>query len=395
MGIVFRWVSGLLLLLVCLGLKANARPSVEVEFYSSILTFPTMYCSELDLSGKRVGRPLIIDTYEHLQNCDSKDFLATCERYRTDYQLGDWHFYEVIAGASEKMYENANFQVIFQWFVLRKFRIGAQLFYREDDLFLYVPSPDAEFGFYTIQRNRKRYVNLTARRRKLDLEQRQAYLPEFLVDPEADLNFWFYIPDLPTLPSPVVIERELLFSHNNNQYQLRVRLNKDHLEMMNDYPFYSQVQFFHMGLSSEARASLLPQLRFHLQGRDTLEQVEFLLSFVRTAFFYKDDHEKFGHEKPMSPEQVLYHSYSDCEDRSALFFYLVREILNLPAIVIDFDEHVGVAVELKDATGDYFEHKGRRFVYCEATGPDDQLKIGEMWPYVRNQRARVLTEFMP
>lgn len=97
----------------------------------------------------------------------------------------------------------------------------------------------------------------------------------------------------------------------------------------------------------------------------------------------------------MSPEQTLYYSYSDCEDRSALFFYLVRTVLELPSIVLDFEEHVGVAVELEDVEGDYFEYKGRRFIYCEATGPSDNLKIGEMWEKVRNQKARIITDYIP
>ena len=59
--------------------------------------------------------------------------------------------------------------------------------------------------------------------------------------------------------------------------------------------------------------------------------------------------------------------------------------------MIDFESHVGVAVALPDAKGDYFTYEGTRYFYCEATGPDDELGIGEMWPEVRRQRARVLT----
>jgi len=338
---------------------------------------------------------MIIDAYEHLQNCDPSEFLARCQDYRRNYKLGDWHFFEIIALASEKMYQSEKFQAVFQWFMLRKALIDAQLFYRDNQLYVYAASPDAEFGFYTIERNQKRYVNLTAWREGVDLYQRQTYLPEFLIDPTADRNFWFHISSLPNLPSPRIIQRKIFFQHKGQTFSCDVNLNKDHLEMMDRYPYYSQVQFFHMDMSAEAEASLLPQLKEYMEGWKRVQKVEFLLSFVRTAFFYKEDHEEFGHEKPMSPEQTLYYSYSDCEDRSALFFYLVRRLLDLPVIVIDFDEHVGVAIELAEVKGDYFTHKGRRFVYCEATGPEDALAIGEMWDYVRSQRARVLTEYLP
>ena len=97
----------------------------------------------------------------------------------------------------------------------------------------------------------------------------------------------------------------------------------------------------------------------------------------------------------MSPEQTLYYSYSDCEDRSALFFYLCKKLLNIPAIVLDFEEHVGVALELPEVKGVFYRFQDRRFVYCEATGPDDKLEIGEMWDYIRKQKARILTQYIP
>lgn len=97
----------------------------------------------------------------------------------------------------------------------------------------------------------------------------------------------------------------------------------------------------------------------------------------------------------MAPEETLYHSYSDCEDRCALFFYLNRKLLHLPAIVLDFDSHVGVAVELAGVEGDFYKYQNRKFVYCEPTGPQDQLKPGEMWETVKGQQARILIDYFP
>lgn len=200
---------------------------------------------------------------------------------------------------------------------------------------------------------------------------------------------------LPNLPGSMVVERVLKFSHDGQVHKLNVKLNQDHLQMMDEYPYYNQTQFFHLEMSQEAQESLLPKLEEMLRGRNRVEKVEFIMSFVRTAFLYKDDRSRFGHEKPMSPEQTLYYSYSDCEDRSALFFYLCRKLLNIPAIVLDFEEHVGVALELPEVQGEFFRFEDRRFVYCEATGPDDKLKIGEMWDYIRQQKARILTQYIP
>jgi hypothetical protein len=283
---------------------------------------------------------------------------------------------------------------LFQWFILRKSGIDARLFFTDRQIFLHAPSDDIEFGFYTIQQGNQRFVNLTARRDSLRLDTVTAYLPEAPPD-GASMQFSMRMERFPHMLTPQSIERLLEFKHRDSLYQIWVYLNRDYLQMMEDYPYYNQQHYFEIGLSEQAEGSLLPALRQLLQGKDQRQQIEMALSFTRTAFFYLDDHRRYGSEKPMTPEQTLYHSYSDCEDRSALFFYLCRELFQLPAIVLDFQTHVGVAVALPDAQGQTFEHKGRKFVYCEPTGPQDVLQIGEMWPKVMGQKARVISEYLP
>ena len=57
----------------------------------------------------------------------------------------------------------------------------------------------------------------------------------------------------------------------------------------------------------------------------------------------------YGKDMRFSPEQTLYSDYSDCEDRAAFFFYLVKEIYNLPMIVLSYPQHVTVAIQFDDA----------------------------------------------
>lgn len=374
----------------------NGKPisDVQVNFYSAVLELPHLFCSELDLP-QEMGREVIVDAYEHFENCSHAPFLSRLQQYRADYQLADWHYFEVVCLASEAVYKDKRFQTLFQWFVLRKSGIDVQLFYQGESAFLHAQCDDAEFGFYTIQHNNKRFINLTARREGLDLGNARAYVPDLMIDLGPSRPFSLKIESLPHLPTSDLIERTLEFTHHSQQHHLTVQLNKDQLSMMDDYPYYNQMQYFHMELSEEAERSLLPQMEAILEELTPIEKISLLLSFVRTSFFYKDDRRRFGREKPMTPEQTLYHTYSDCEDRSALFFYLVRRLVGLPAIVLDFEEHVGIAVELEGVKGNYFMHKGRRFVYCEATGPDDKLGIGEMWEYVKQMKARVMTDFIP
>ena len=132
-------------------------------------------------------------------------------------------------------------------------------------------------------------------------------------------------------------------------------------------------------LSRLARREVVRAMGEYLKGRNTLEGLTFLLSFVRTAFVYESDAVQFGREIPYTAEQALFYPRSDCEDRSALFFQLVKIFYpDIPMIVLEYPEHVNVAVALPEAHSLYpVPYKDRRYYVCEPTNPGNELKLGQ------------------
>lgn len=375
-------------------LKA-AEGYIPVQFYSVSLTLPALRDFEFVPEGPP-SLQMFKRAYEKFESKEYPPFLKKAGDYRRGMGLSDWHYYSILADYSDICFPEAslNFKVLFRWFMLRKSGLDVQLFHTDTEIYLHAPTSDIEFGFFLIESEDKKYANLTARRESLQLNAVEAYLTPFHPD-EATGAMVMRLSRLPSLPTPDTIQRLISFSHRGQSYEIKVFLNGDHLKMMDDYPYFSQESYFNVGLSREAERSLLPQMKKLLEGKTPKEKIEFLLSFTRTSFFYKDDRRRYGKEKPMTPEQTLYHSYSDCEDRTALFFYLNRQLVGLPVIILDFQTHVGAAVELPGIPGSKFKYKDREFVYCEPTGPQDILKIGEMWEDIKKQKARILTEFLP
>ncbi len=150
-------------------LLANGHPSITIRFYSSGIELPALYGSELDLPNE-VDKAVILDAYEHFENCRYQPFLASITQKQEQFGLSDWHLYEIIARSSEAMFHDARYQIIFQWFILRKAGIDAQLFYNGPKVYLHAPATDVEFGFYTLEYHGEKYLNLTARRDKLEMD---------------------------------------------------------------------------------------------------------------------------------------------------------------------------------------------------------------------------------
>jgi hypothetical protein len=110
-------------------------------------------------------------------------------------------------------------------------------------------------------------------------------------------------------------------------------------------------------------------LRREIAGKSEYDAANMLLNFVQTAFDYATDGKQFGYERPLFGDETLYYPYSDCEDRSILYSVLVRELLNLDVVLLDYPGHVATAVAFSDNQphGYYFNCDDTIYTICDPT----------------------------
>src|SRR5690606_3296342 len=119
----------------------------------------------------------------------------------------------------------------------------------------------------------------------------------------------------------------------------------------------------------------IPMLKEQVDGISTEKGVDYLMRFTRQAFEFEDDRVTFGREKRMSPEETLLNSSSDCDDRTALFFYLVKEIYDLPMVTLRYPTHVAIAVRLDKPVGHSIAYDGYHYTICEPTPQGKDLGL--------------------
>ena len=154
-------------------------------------------------------------------------------------------------------------------------------------------------------------------------------------------------------------------------------VNQEMRNYFTNYPVTSYESQFNIPINNITSASLINNLKVKLKNLPVKKGVELLMYFTRTAFDFANDTEIFGREKRLSPEETLLYEKSDCEDRAALFFYLVKEIYNLPMIVLSYPDHVNVGVEL-DGKGYTINYNNKSFTVCEPTPQKKNLRIGKI-----------------
>jgi len=119
------------------------------------------------------------------------------------------------------------------------------------------------------------------------------------------------------------------------------------------------------------------------------------MRFTRYAFLYQTDENNFGKEKRLSPEQTLFSKYSDCDDRAALFFYLVKEIYNLPMIALLYPTHISMAVQFDKPVGKSIVYNGEKYSVCEPTPQNQDLRIGQISANLQKVSYEVVYQYSP
>jgi hypothetical protein len=80
------------------------------------------------------------------------------------------------------------------------------------------------------------------------------------------------------------------------------------------------------------------------------------------------DQEQFGKEKPFFCEENFIYPYNDCEDRSVLLSCLIRNLLRLKVVLLDYDDHMAVAVNLPETIkGDHLIINTEKYYVCDPT----------------------------
>lgn len=142
-------------------------------------------------------------------------------------------------------------------------------------------------------------------------------------------------------------------------------------------------------MSETVQESFYPSLRRQLVGKSEFEQVSRVLNLLQTGLEYKYDDQVWGHDRAFFAEETLFYPYADCEDRAILFSRIVRDVIDLPVVLLYYPGHLAAAVNFNEnITGDYVQLSGRRYVVCDPTYVG--APVGATMPGMENSQAKLI-----
>lgn len=331
-----------------------------------------------DASIEEVGKAwdiLIDDKYNNM--------LLECLEYRQALALCDWGMYQFLLAFSGAYCGNAecNDAVMLQMFVLSQLGYRVRLAKQGDQLFNLIAFEQQVFSAPYLEIDGIAFYNLSTKASKGEIQ-----ICNFAFPGEESASLKMHsLPILPDNPTAVRTIRSQSFSFAS----VSVSTNKNLIQFLDTYPGCSWELFAQASLSQATKDQIYPALKKAIYGQSEQRAANILLNLVQTGFDYQTDDEQFGREKTFFGDETFYYPYCDCEDRSVLFAILVKDLLGLDVVLLDYPSHIATAVHFNTETvGDYFDIDGVKYTICDPTYIG--APIGKSMPDMAKLRANIL-----
>ena len=360
--------------------------TVSINFYGCKLNF--QLSEKLRVKAKSTKERDISRYHETMRKSDvdqslSKQLDATVSRLG----LNEWGYFALLRSLSEKTFTKMDDRVLFCFYMLHshgfKARVGRGQ--RSGPLILLLALDNSKevysktffringTKFYAVYGGTKD-ENVYSYDEKAD----DSGLKEIALDFKQPLNMR-------------ACDRKRILHLDKANLDIELPYSTSHLRYYDDVPMTEFPIYVKSAISNEAEQALTETFGTLAEKTDKTQRVDLMLNFVQTAFAYKIDEKQFGREKYFFPEEVIGYPFSDCEDRCALFAWLVRHYTDYDVIGILYADHLATAVCFGDdaqPAGKSLTYKGKNYVICDPTY--ENAPIGTLMPKYNDAKFEII-----
>ena len=351
---------------------------------------------KLRIKSSGIDEKNVSEYFKKMAKCqnETKALWGEVKGVVDQFGLNEWGYFCVLRTLSEKVFSNVNDRVMFCFYMLRneggfKTRIGrgkdsgnltllialdnskqvySYTFFRFDD-----DNKGNKVKYYCVYGGGKANEAVYS----YSFSEQDAAKRQMTLDFTKNLNM-----------GECNVNRELKLTKDKT---ITLPYNKSHIAYLDDVPMTVFPIYFTTALPIESQKVLLNTFDQMKKDYTPTQFISMLLHFVQTGFEYKTDEEQFGYEKYFYPEEVIGYPYCDCEDRSALFAWLVERYTNAKVIGLQYEGHMATAVyfgDNADVKGDGFMYGGKKYFVCDPTYIN--ASIGMCMPQYKGKTPKVI-----
>lgn len=299
----------------------------------------------------------VSEFWSQLSGCDYSDIVMNCAEKKEKCFFNDWAIYNLVKRFAGETFETGyDEQVVMTVFLLNQLGVESKIGYANDHLFCLLNISQQLYGISFVDIKGKRYYTFELNPKF----QGKGENPMFRT---YDVSF-----PLPTNSIDMNVSKPLLACENSAEKHENICVNMSMIELFSTYPQVDIDVYANAAPSREFIKSVDGIFSPYIKGLSESDAVAFLLAYVQHGFEYATDDEQFGYEKPFFCEENYYYPQNDCEDRSVLFAFLVRHLLGLDVVLVDYPGHLAMAVGIAAQPGmATVRHSGKDYVICDPT----------------------------
>ncbi len=357
--------------------KKSNFSTIDIGFYETAIS--TYYDPSTLIKCEGASEEVVSAYWKKMSESNYTVIVSDIKKNSLTFSLNDWGIYMYVKDLSKKIHSSTNSQVAFQFFILNQLDLDTKVARVNNNLTLLINFKSIVYSISFLTIEGKRYYMIT----------NDSNAPIYTFNSKlSDANKPF---DL-NIKSPPKVSNNITYRElyvKSIGKTVRIAYSQPVTTFYNEMPLTDFPVFFNSGLSKETSLSLDRELRPYLQNKTEVEAVQFLLSMVQESFEYKTDGEQFGREKYFFTEDILYYPFSDCEDRSIFFSHLVKKLLGLEVVGLNYPNHVATAVKFNtNVTGDAVLIDNSKYIICDPTyiGSD----VGMAMPQFKNVSPSVI-----
>lgn len=355
--------------------------TVQFSFYGieQLVTVPQQYGS---FHPKGISEKEVESFWKMLSESDYHWILSDCNKYKTALGYNDWAILKWVQALSEAIFpQNINSERgIFTVFILNQMGLQVKLARSEDKLIALFSSMQQIYS-----------------RKFVTIDTYPYYLAENNLSASSIYTYrGSYIQN--GRPLDLRLSRPLRLDSTSSAFHINYKssvwdstlsynVSQSLLDFYTDYPQLDANVYATAETSPEFKEAI--KLFFVKEPQmDDATFINKILSFMHIDLKYMVDQEQFGYEKPFFLEENFIHPYNDCEDRSIMLSALVRDLLGLKSVLLDYDDHMCIAVNIREnIKGDHLLIGSEKYYVCDPTYIG--ATIGMAIPEYKKRSAKV------
>ncbi len=336
--------------------------TVKFEFYSTPVNMQYDIKSAFYIG--KINKRVIAKYWDIMSQTKYKKLLTQINQTSDKLNLNDWAKYQLIHKLGNEIYDDENIANLFTWFILVKMNHDTKVGYSRDKIYLLSTMKHKLFQIAFFNLKKKKYYILTPNGKVGKVGSIYTYAGDY---PKADQGLSFNMNKEIKFYNNIK-QKDLKFKYEGKGYSINTKYSEDLISFYKTFPQSDYNIYFDTKNSTALSSTILVKLAPLLKGKSEIEAVNLLLRFVQTSFKYKTDQKQFDYEKVMFPEETIFYPYSDCEDRSIMFSYLVKNILGLDVVGVKYVDHLATAVAFSsNVSGSNFKYNNKKYTISDPT----------------------------